>query len=134
MAAPDSSDFVWSASNLARVSRASSRSRSRSATNHSSNGASVTPRPSSRSPRYRSTACWRASGSALRGKPLEREDVDVERGSVQRHGVLVEAQARRYDGKPPAKDEQHLAEIGTSLPVVHIRPEQRGELVPWTRL
>src|SRR5262249_61267807 len=55
-------------------------------------------------------------------------------GSVQRHGVLVEAQARRYDGKPPAKDEQHLAEIGTSLPVVHLRPEQRGELVPWTRL
>src|SRR5499427_1962601 len=68
------------------------------------------------------------------GKPLEREDVDVERGSVQRHGVLVEAQARRDDGKPPAKDEQHLAEIGTRLPVVHLRPEQRGELLPWMRL
>src|SRR5215813_10897934 len=68
------------------------------------------------------------------GKPLEREDVDVERGSVKRHGVLVGAQARRYDGKPRAKDEQHLAEIGTRLPVVHLRPEQRGELVPWMRL
>src|SRR5499433_4604592 len=64
--ASDASDFVWWASNLARASRANSRSRSRSAANHSSNGASVIPRPSSRSPRYRSTACWRASGSALR--------------------------------------------------------------------
>src|SRR5215475_9678706 len=92
MAAPDSSDFVWSASNLARVSRASSRSRSRSVANHSSNGASVTPRPSSRSPRYRSTACGRASGSALRAS---RWNARTSTSSAPVSSVTVSSSRRR---------------------------------------
>src|SRR5262249_51995459 len=32
------------------------------------------------------------------------------------------------------QDEQSFAEIGASLLIVHLGPEQRGELVPWLRL
>src|SRR5262249_37126745 len=75
------------------------------------NGALGPPKPPKRAPAIQVDRLLEGFGIGPAGKPLERQDVDVERSAIQRHGVLVEAQARRYEGKPRAKDKQHLAEI-----------------------
>jgi hypothetical protein len=68
------------------------------------------------------------------GEPLKSQNVDVEPGDVKGHCLFLDPQTGLSGREMGSQDEQSLAEIGPSLLVVQVRPEQRGELVARLRI
>ena len=60
-------------------------------------------------------------------QPLERDDVEVEDGRVEGHGVGLGEERSAMTGQGPAQPHERLAQALARLALAHVRPEQPGQ-------